>query len=101
MHVRSYSYSDIGTPENRLDDAREVLRGPLLALGADHPIGDQLANRQREILGRGAEILVDLLDTQAAWEAPISGAGFQPQRKTPRSDPGLDSLHLQVGDQPP
>src|SRR4026208_1588268 len=43
----------------------EIRGGPLLALGADHAVGDQLADRQREVLGGGPELLVDLLDAQA------------------------------------
>src|SRR5262245_26931968 len=45
--------------------AREVGRRPLLALGADLAIGDQLADRQSQVLGRRAQLLVDLLDAQA------------------------------------
>src|SRR5262245_59367652 len=42
-----------------------VRGGPLLALGGDHAVGDQLADRKREVLGGGPELLVDLLDAQA------------------------------------
>src|SRR5690606_30528264 len=45
--------------------AGEVRGRPLLALGLDRTLGDQLANRQCEILRRRAELLVDLLDAQA------------------------------------
>src|SRR5262249_3838477 len=45
--------------------AREVGGGPLLALRGDLAIRDQLADRQGEVLGRGPQLLVDLLDAQA------------------------------------
>jgi hypothetical protein len=44
--------------------AGEVRRGALLAFGADRAIRDQLADRQREVLGGGPQLLVDLLDAQ-------------------------------------
>ena len=45
--------------------AREVGRGPLLAFRRDLAVRDQLADRQGEVLGGGAELLVDLFDAQA------------------------------------
>src|SRR4051812_25519347 len=45
--------------------AGKVRGRPLLALGVDRALAEQLADRQRQILGRGAELLVDLLDPQA------------------------------------
>src|SRR5258706_16446552 len=42
----------------------EVRGRALVALGADYPLGDQLADRQRQVLGRRPELLVDLLDAQ-------------------------------------
>jgi hypothetical protein len=45
--------------------AGEVRRRALLALGLDHAVLEELADRQREVLGRGAELLVDLLDAQS------------------------------------
>src|SRR4029434_7461518 len=42
----------------------EVRGRALLALGLDHPLRDQLADRKGEVLGRRAELLVDLLDAQ-------------------------------------
>src|SRR3569832_2984616 len=43
---------------------REVLGGPLLALGLQRAVRDHLADRQREILGGRVLLLVDLLDSQ-------------------------------------
>src|SRR5690349_12160276 len=45
--------------------AGEVLGRALLTLGADLAVADQLAQRQRQVAGGGAQLLVDLLDAQA------------------------------------
>src|SRR5690606_17028621 len=45
--------------------AGEIRGRPLLALGLDETLSDQLANRQREITRGRTELLVDLLDAQA------------------------------------
>src|SRR5690349_12932109 len=44
--------------------AREVLSRALLALGLELAVGDQLADRQREVLRGRTQLLVDLLDAQ-------------------------------------
>src|SRR4051812_35681137 len=51
--------------------AREVRGGALLALRLDHTLGDQLADRQREILRARAELLVDLLDAHTGVRADV------------------------------
>src|SRR6185503_19908811 len=42
----------------------KIRRRALVALGGDHTGGHQLADGQREVVGAGPELLVDLLDAQ-------------------------------------
>src|SRR5678816_2548131 len=76
----------------------EVRGRALLALGLDHPLRDQLADREGQVLGRRAELLVDLLDAQTGIRldkrGELAGQRLEIGRGALGAPPAAGAAHL-------
>src|SRR3990167_6983029 len=57
----------IQVPGSALLRAREVRRGALLALHLERAVGDELPDRQREVLGGRPELFFDWMEGEAGF----------------------------------